>query len=92
MAKLKATYMSHKPCKNLKYKGATKTLSACNGNALLKHIETHALFEALEEDKLTLLQQSYFLKELSSLHMDKSVTTPIKHCPFKSAKRIMTQP
>jgi hypothetical protein len=50
MAKLKATYMSHKPCKNLKYKCAMKTLWASNDNALLKHMESHALFKALEEN------------------------------------------
>jgi hypothetical protein len=50
MAELKATYMSHKPCKYLKYKGATKTLSVSDDNAQLKHMESHALFEALEEN------------------------------------------
>jgi hypothetical protein len=50
MAKLKAMYMSYKLCNYLKFKCATKMLWADDDNALLKHIETHALFEALEEN------------------------------------------
>jgi hypothetical protein len=50
MAKLKATYMSYKLCKYLKFKCATKTLWAGDDNALFKLMETRALFEALEEN------------------------------------------
>jgi hypothetical protein len=68
-----------------------KTLWADYDNALLKHMETHAQSEALEENDSHFSNGHIFLKELSSLHMDKNETTPPKHYPSKSAKtKIMT--
>jgi hypothetical protein len=50
MAILNVTYMSYKPCKYLKYISATITFSSSHDNALLKHTESHVLFEAFEEN------------------------------------------